>query len=112
MWADDTYEKVTSTSGLVSGAQYLIVFESGNSSYAMGAETGSGSKTYRNRVAVSVSNSQIVITNQTPVVFTLGTSGDNYTFYGSDNKYLAKTSTASNNNNYLNSSATDCLVLK
>lgn len=105
VWADDTYSKVTSTNDLSVGDKVLIVYESGKSSQAMGAV--SSNSEYRERVSVSVSNSQITISNQAVIEFTLGKSGDNYTFYGSDNHYLSKNSTASSSNNKLNYLDTD-----
>ncbi len=106
VWGTETYTKITSTSGLVTGAEYLIVYEDGENSYAVGEETGSGSNTYRTRVAVSMSSSSISIDNENVVVFTLGENTYGYTFLGSDNKYLAKNSN-SDSQNYLNSSYTD-----
>jgi hypothetical protein len=88
MWADDTYEKVTSTSQLTAGEEYLIVYENGNSSTACGAISTTSTK-YGISVGVAVSSSSITITNQAVTSFVLGGSSDAWTFkFPSTNNYL------------------------
>ena len=99
------YRKVTSTDDLVPGQKYIIVYENGNSSYAMGAMSGN----YGSAISVSVSNDKVNIANATGVVeFILGGNtnawtlfmGDNYLGYSGSGTNLATNITLPNNNNY------------
>lgn len=99
------YRKVTSTDDLIPGHKYIIVYENGNSSYAMGAVSGN----YGSAIGVSVSNHQVNIANATGVVeFILGGNtnawtlfmGDNYLGYSGSGTNLATNSTTPNNNYY------------
>ena len=89
MWADDTYERVTSTSELVAGKQYIIVNESNKK--AVGTITN-GSKLAG--IAVTISNNQIVLSSSSDVnVLTLGGETDAYTLYGNkDSQYIGYSS--------------------
>ena len=81
-WAADVYERVTSTSQLVAGDNYLLVCESKNA--AMGA-VGS----YGESVAVTITSNTITVSDKLNVV-TLGGSAGGWTFYSSkESKYLS-----------------------
>ena len=88
-WADDVFVKITSTSGLETSAQYLLVYENGTSSKALGAISTTSTK-YGTGVDVSISNDQITISNQAVAELTLGgSSSEGWTFKSSlDNNYL------------------------
>ena len=99
------YRRVTSTDDLVPGHKYIIVYENGNSSYAMGAMNGN----YGSAIGVSVSNNQVNIANATGVIeFILGGNtnawtlfmGDKYLGYAGSGTNLATNSTTQNNNYY------------
>lgn len=86
-WAAD-YEKVTSVDGLEDGAKYLLVYENGNSSKALGAISNTSTK-YGTGVDVAVINNTISISNQAVAVLTLKASSGNWKFESSlDNKFL------------------------
>lgn len=86
-WATD-YEKVTSADGLEDGAKYLLVYENGNSSKALGAISNTSTK-YGTGVDVAVINNTISISNQAVAVLTLKASSSNWKFESSlDNKFL------------------------
>lgn len=86
-WAD-TYKKITSADDLEVGANYLIVYENGSSSKALGAISTTSTK-YGIGVDVNVSNNVITITNQAVAVLTLGGSSAGWTFKSSlDDMYL------------------------
>ena len=84
VWADDTYVRITSTSDLVVGNQYIIVSESND--VAMGTianDKGQG-------ISVTISNGTITLTSSSDVnVLTLGGTSSGYTLLGSkDSKYI------------------------
>lgn len=85
------YEKVTSTSQLVAGNEYILVAIDHN--FAMGAPFGQGNKV-RDYVPITISENKITINNEAVAVLTLGESDGNWTFLASDNnEYLAYTAT-------------------
>ena len=87
VWGD-IYEKITSTSGLQAGEKYLLVYENGNSSQALGAISNTSTK-YGVGVPVIVSNSVISISSEEVAILTLEASSTNWKFKSSlDNKYL------------------------
>lgn len=88
VWAT-VYQKVTSTAGLEAGAKYLLVYENGVSSKALGA-ISTTSTTYGIGVSVTVSDSKITITNEAVDVLTLEASSEKWKFKSSlaSNKYL------------------------
>lgn len=99
------YHKVTSTDDLIPGQKYIIVYENGSSSYAMGTMSGN----YGSAIGVSVSNHQVNIANVTGVVeFILGGNtnawtlfmGDNYLGYSGSGTNLATNNTTPNDNYY------------
>ena len=99
------YRKLTSTDELVPGQKYIIVYENGNSSYAMGAMNGN----YGSAIGVSVSNHQVNIASATGVVeFILGGNtnawmlfmGDKYLGYSGSGTNLATNDVPQNNNYY------------
>ena len=88
------YRRVNSSSDLVAGQKYIIVYENGSSSYAMGALTGSTSG-YGSAKAVSVSNNQVNITNVTGVEeMTLGGTSNAWTLLMS-NGYIGNSNSTS-----------------
>ena len=98
-----TYVRVTSTSQITVGKEYILVVPDGTNSMAMGSQNDN----IRSAVTVSLSNDSVTITNEDVTVLTLGGESGAWTFFASDNKkYLALTS----NNNYINSTETDTLA--
>ena len=88
-WATD-YVKITSTSELVAGGEYLIVNTAGT--YAAGATSTTSTK-YATTVGVTVSSNKITDPNANVAVYTLGGNSAGWTFYSSkDSKYLYWTS--------------------
>ncbi|MBR6354954.1 MAG: InlB B-repeat-containing protein, partial [Paludibacteraceae bacterium] len=83
---------VTNVNQLKDGDKVYIV--AAGSDYAMGAQDNTN---YRSRVEIgkTTGNERVVIVGVVPVEFTLGKSGDNFTFYDGTG-YLAATSSASN----------------
>lgn len=85
-WAADVYERITSTSNLVAGEQYILVYESGNA--AMGSLTTSGT-TYGNSVEATIKSNTITATSDMNIL-TLGGDSKGWTFYTSkESKYLS-----------------------
>lgn len=84
-WGDDTFSRVTSTSDLEIGGEYLIVYESGQK--AMGTINTNNKGT---GVTVNISANTITLpSTSTANVLTLGGTKDAYTLLGSqDNKYI------------------------
>ena len=83
-----TFTKVTSESQLVAGKRYLLVYENGKSSAAMGSISSTSTK-YGNSVGVTVSSNSINITSEAVNVLTLGGNSSGWTFKASiENKYL------------------------
>lgn len=83
-WADDTYQRITSTGDLEVGKDYIIVHEDAN--VAMGVISGNvGSK-----VSVTITNNTITLSSSSNVnVLTLGGTSTAYTLYGNkDSKYV------------------------
>ena len=95
-WAVDTYVKITSTSDLVSGDVYIIATSS-----AVATAYSSNSLTTTGTGFTEVSGT-ITTSTATPMEFTLGKVGDNYTFKMSDDKYLGYNSST----NFRNSQTT------
>lgn len=97
----NTYEKITSADELVSGKNYLIVYEDGN--VAMSAQHSSGN--YRDAVEVSISDNTITTETNAeglPYQITLGGTAGAWTLYDATaNAYVAFTSPAEKRNNYL-----------
>ena len=86
VWAGGTYNKVTATSQLVAGEEYLIVYEGSNAA-ACGAISTTSTK-YGLSIGVTISSSTISITDQAVVSFVLGGSSGAWTFNVSSNDYL------------------------
>ncbi len=81
-WATDAYVKITSTSDLVAGDVYIIATSSAvATAYSSNnlSTTGTG---------FTEASGTITTSTATPMEFTLGKVGDNYTLKMSDNKYL------------------------
>ena len=96
--ATQYFKKVTSTSDLVAGKEYILVAT--GMSKAISEENSNGSN--RKSVSVDIVNDKITIRDEAVTVFTLGGSTDAWTFQANDNKkYLAVTT----NGNYLEESA-------
>ena len=83
-WADDTYQRITSTDDLEIDAEYIIVSET--NSVAMGTIDNSKGQ----GISVTISNGQISLSSSSTVnVLTLGGSSSGYTLLGSqDNNYI------------------------
>lgn len=82
------FKKVTSTSDLVAGKEYILVAT--GMSKAISEENSNGSN--RKSVSVAIVNDKITIRDEAVTVFTLGGSTDAWTFQANDNKkYLAVT---------------------
>ena len=83
-WADDTYQRITSTDHLEIDAEYIIVSET--NSVAMGTIDNSKGQ----GISVTISNGQISLSSSSTVnVLTLGGSSSGYTLLGSqDNNYI------------------------
>lgn len=93
VWADDTYEKVTSSSDLEVNGEYLLV--SGTEAYS-GVSSNIGQ-----HVTVTFKDGKITDA-KTAHVLKLGGSTDAWTFLDeTDNKYIAYTSTATSSSNNL-----------
>ena len=103
------YKKVTSTSELVKGSQYIIVRENDTQAYAMGkigvSKTGAGAK-----VAVTLQGDMIINPSTDAVVYTLGVSGDFWTLKCSSGYLSAKD--AETNMEYKNSKDEREIILK
>ena len=96
-WADN-YERITSTSGLEAGKEYILVCEGQNK--AMGAVN-----TYGASVGVTISSNKITATSELNIL-TLGGGTGAWTFYTSkESKYL--TWSSSNSLNVGSTAATD-----
>ncbi len=83
-WADDTYQRITSTGDLEVGKDYIIVHEDAN--VAMGVVNSNvGSK-----VSVTITSNTISLPSTSDVnILTLGGSSSEYTLYGKkDSKYV------------------------
>lgn len=83
-WADDTYQRITSTGDLEVGKDYIIVHEDAN--VAMGVVNSNvGSK-----VSVTIASNTISLPSTSDVnILTLGGSSSEYTLYGKkDSKYV------------------------
>lgn len=97
----NTYEKITSADELVSGKNYLIVYEDGN--VAMSAKHSGGN--YRDAVEVSISDNTITTETNAeglPYQITLGGTAGAWTLYDATaNAYVAYTSIATSRSNYL-----------
>ena len=94
-FADDSYELVTSASSLQAGDEVLIVYSSGSTILAMGAQPSGQSS---NRVGVSVTENggtiTLASTNAAVSRFILGDSSGAWTFYSETNTkgFLGKNS--------------------
>ena len=88
------YQKVTSTSELISGEKYLIVRENAEQSYAMG-EIGKNHSGAGCKVAVDVQNGTIVNPNTDAMVYTLGGTANAWTLKCSHG-YLAYANNSTN----------------
>lgn len=99
-WATDTYVKITNTSDLVSGDVYIIATSS-----AVATAYSSNSLTTTGTGFTEVSGT-ITTSTATPMEFTLGKVGDNYTFKMSDDKYLGYNSSTNFRNSQTNASNT------
>ena len=84
-----TYEKVTSSSQLVAGNEYILVTEAGN---VMGEQNSS----VRKAVDVTINDNTIKIKDEAVAVLTLGGKKDQWTFTASDNKELIGINSDSN----------------
>lgn len=85
VWAD-TYTKITSTSELVAGKQYIFVYE--DDKVAMGALTTSGT-TYGKTASVTLSNDSATPGSDVNIL-TLGWTAEGWTFYTSnESKYIS-----------------------
>ena len=83
-WADDTYQRITSTGDLEVGKDYIIVHEDAN--VAMGVVSDNvGAK-----ISVTITNNTITLSSTCDInVLTLGGTSEAYTLYGNkDNKYI------------------------
>lgn len=96
----DVFERITSTAQLVAGEDYLIVYQTGATAYALGSQNGN----FRNNVSVTLSDQLIDLTNATtmPTILTLGGASAGYTFDTGDGNYLQSPSA----NNYLKTTTT------
>lgn len=94
-----TYVKVTDANQLVAGNEYVVVSQTSEKSYVMGAPSSDGK--YREPIEIDVENNSVAIKNETAVVLTLGGTSGEWTFLASDNNsYLAY---PNNGNNQLTS---------
>ena len=85
-WAQTTYTKVKTVSDLTVNGNYIIVYENGTSSYALGAPDKNSK--YMTGVSVTVSSETVNLNDEAVYVFTLGGDATNgYTFLNSG-KYL------------------------
>lgn len=85
-WAQTTYTKVKTVSDLTVNGNYIIVYENGTSSYALGAPDKDSK--YMTGVSVTVSSETVNLNDEAVYVFTLGGDATNgYTFLNSG-KYL------------------------
>jgi len=99
-WATDTYVKITSTSDLVVGDVYIIATSSAvATAYSSNSLTTTGT-------GFTESSGTITTSTATPMEFTLGKVGDNYTFKMSDDKYLGYNSSTNFRNSQTNASNT------
>ena len=97
----DTYVKVTSTSQLVAGNEYILVASSGK---AMGAQV-TANNPYRSSVDVTIADDKVKITNQEVAVLTLGgksgawtvSTSEGYLSWNSGNTVTSVESASSNN---------------
>ena len=97
MWADDTYNRVTSTSDLVVDAEYVI----SDGTYLV---TAYGSKLTTTTSGFSVSSNTMSVTTATPLVFTLGGSSGSYTLAYQDDKttkYLGGSTASGSKTNFV-----------
>ena len=96
----DQYEKVTSTSDLESGAEYLIVYETGNVAFNGGLTT----LDVGNNVISVTRNGTVIESNTTTdaATFTITANGNYYTIRSKSGYYIGRTSSS----NGFNSSAT------
>ena len=91
----NVYRKVTSTSELVAGNQYIFVYESGSSSAAMG-EINSSTHHGAGITGLTIdADNKIDIGGKDVLEFTLGGSSGAWTFMLPDGKYLASNTTNS-----------------
>ena len=91
----DKYEKITSSSDLEVGAEYLLV--SGTTAYS-----GINSSNIGQGVTVTKDANGDITDKKTAHVLTLGGSSDSWTFYDEmDKKYIAYTNTATSKFNFL-----------
>lgn len=90
MWGEDTYEKVTSTSQLVAGNDYLLVNAAGEKSLGTW-NSGSSNKDYYALTNVTANDDKSQITNAGSAhVLQLGGESGAWTFYDkTDSKYLS-----------------------
>ncbi len=89
VWAQDYYEKVTSTNDISDG-QYLIVYESGNVAFDGSLETLDAES---NTISVTISNSEITATDATTnAEFTISNTSSGYTIKSASNHYIGITS--------------------
>ena len=99
-WAVDTYVKITSASDLVAGDVYIIATSSAvATAYSSNSLTTTGT-------GFTEASGTITTSTATPMEFTLGKVGDNYTFKMSDDKYLGYNSSTSFRNSQTNASNT------
>lgn len=84
-WADDTYQRITSTGDLETGKDYIIVHEDANVAMGVVNKDNQGSK-----VSVTITNNTITLSSASNVnVLTLGGTSLAYTLYGNkDSKYV------------------------
>ena len=92
LWADTTFQRITSTSDLEAGSRYIIVYESRN--VAMGVISDNKGT----EVSVSISSNTITLGSSTTVnILTLGGTTGAYTLLGSqDSKYIGGSSSNTN----------------
>ena len=85
-WAADVYERITSTSNLVAGEQYILVCETQGK--VMGS-ISTTSTTYGTSVSATISSNTITATSDMNIL-TLGGNSDGWTFHTSkESKYLS-----------------------
>ena len=92
--APSDYVLVTKATQLADGDQ-IIIAAAGDYDYAMGEQNGDIRR--RVEIAKTEDKKRICLLAEDPVVFTLGVSGDYFTFYKEGEGFLCATSSGSNN---------------
>ena len=102
-WADD-YVKVTDASDLEVGKTYIIVNDAAGCALSTNI-LGNTGKFYRGYAAVTIDEGTIANPSEDVCVLTLGGEEGAYTLLDGEGNYLAKTSTGTSKNNYLDNVA-------